>query len=268
MIGLVSAVFFSTADMDVICGSPAMRRRFMDLTISQFDRGYVGALGRYSKVLSQRNALLKRVQDGSATPAELDFWDERLGHEGGVVIAGRAGAIEGLVRASQEAHKPLAAGRERLDVRYQPRLGDDATVAATVTASQAGESLREVLVSQRGRDVAAGMTLAGPHRDDLVILVDGVEVAAFGSRAQQRSAALALRLGEAALLSERSGRQPVILLDDILSELDAGRRQAVLNAVCECPQVLITSAEPERFPTSFRDASVVLRVAAGQLTDA
>jgi DNA replication and repair protein RecF len=266
MVGVASAVFFSTADMDVICGAPAMRRRFLDLMISQVDRAYIGALGRYGKVLSQRNALLKSIQDGSADQSELDFWDERLAAEGGVIVAVRAGAMERLLEAACRAHEPIAAGRERLDLRYEPRLGESIASDMLFSVDRATAALRDTLSRQQAREVAAGMTLHGPHRDDLAILIGGAEAAAFGSRAQQRSAALALRLGEAALLSERSGRQPVILLDDILSELDAGRRQAVFDAVCECPQVLITSAEPEHFPASFLSASTTLHVTAGQLS--
>lgn len=266
-IGVMPSVFFSTLDMDIICGSPSLRRRFLDLMLSQVDRPYLGALTRYARVLQQRNALLKRIQDGSASTSELDFWDGEIAKEAAVIVAGRASAVLALSAKATEAHHALASHREKLSLRYQPRLGDGAE-ATVETTDEARARVTAALRAGRPRDCGAGMTLVGPHRDELAVLVDGASAAAFASRAQQRSAALALRLGEANLITGRLGEQPSILLDDVLSELDRRRQEAVMEAISRFSQVLVTSAEPERFPGYFRQTAFELRVEAGVMTTA
>jgi DNA replication and repair protein RecF len=269
VIGAIPAVFFSTIDMDVISGAPALRRRYLDLMISQVDRPYLDALGRYTKVLSQRNALLKRIQDGVADEQELDFWDDSLAREGGVVQVARARAVSALAASAARAHRLLAVSAESLSVQYLPKIADlvSAEDLAGATPDEGSDILNRALRAQRQREIGAGMTLAGPHRDDLGVLVAGAAAAAFGSRAQQRSAALSLRLAESALIRERSGEQPVILLDDVLSELDKGRQGAVIDAMGEYSQILVTTAEPDRFPGHFRDAARLLTVSCGVLTE-
>ncbi|HEX5939639.1 MAG TPA: DNA replication and repair protein RecF [Dehalococcoidia bacterium] len=270
VIGAIPAVFFSTIDMDVISGAPALRRRYLDLMISQIDRAYVSALGRFTKVLSQRNALLKRLQEGAADEDELEFWDAELSREGGIVQAARARAVEALGETATRAHQLLSVAAEDLTVRYLPKIGDAASPQELAAASDedAAALLGRALRAQRQREIGAGMTLAGPHRDDLAVLIDGAPAAAFGSRAQQRSAALSLRLAESELIRKGSGEQPVILLDDVLSELDRARQDAVLGAMSEFSQLLVTSAEVERFPEHFRQAARVFTVHAGVVSPA
>lgn len=267
VIGAIPAVFFSTIDMDVISGAPALRRRYLDLMISQVDHRYVAALGRYTKVLTQRNALLKRIQEGAGSEDELDYWDDQLAREGGIVIAARVRALSAIGESAATAHQLLSAAAERLSVRYLPKIGDVASAEelATATDGDSAVLLAQALRGQRHREVAAGMTLAGPHRDDVAVLVGGAPAGAFGSRAQQRSAALSLRLAESDLIARGSGEQPVILLDDVLSELDRRRQEAVMGAMAEFKQLLVTTAELERFPSHFIEAAQVYRVDRGEL---
>jgi DNA replication and repair protein RecF len=268
VIGAIPAVFFSTIDMDVISGAPALRRRYLDLMISQVDHAYVGALGHYTKVLAQRNALLKRIQEGAGGEEELDFWDDQLAREGGVVISARASALSSISESATTAHRLLSASAETLAIRYLPMLPDVAPeVVFDIGGQEAAALLTRALGSQRRRETAAGMTLAGPHRDDVAVMVEGAPAGAFGSRAQQRSAALSLRLAESDLIARGRGEQPVILLDDVLSELDRHRQQAVIGAMAEFKQIVVTSAEAERFPSQFIDAAGVYTVRSGVLVE-
>jgi len=263
--GILNAVFFSTLDIDLITGSPSVRRRYIDLTLTQVDARYREHLAEYAKVMPQRNALLKLVQERRANAGELDFWDARLARSGAYITSARARAILELDRLAQVEEEALTSGGEVLTIRYLPRIaGIDAGALADAAAAE--ELLTRALEAGRRRDIDSGMTLTGPHRDDLELLVGGVSAGAFGSRAQQRTAALALRLAEAHLLEGRTGEPPVLLLDDILSEMDATRRASVLSRIDDTRQVLITTAEPEVFAPEFMAAARQFLVRAGTVT--
>jgi len=249
VVGRMTAVLFTTQDIDLVSGAPSLRRRYLDITLSQVDPAYLRALQRYSKIVLQRNALLRRIQEGAAGFDQLPFWDEEMARHGAYIAGSRGRAVSGLSALARETHGALSGGEEELSLLYQPQLSrawDGERVAAASTDELAA-ALLQALTSGRQRDVAAGVSLTGPHRDDLLFLLDGMPAAAFGSRGQQRTAALALRLAEARFLLERSGEHPVLLLDDVLSELDEARRAGVLLAASEFEQVLITSVDADRF---------------------
>ena len=265
MIGQLTAVLFTTNDMEIISGGPAERRRFLDVTLSQLDPAYLKALQRYGKVVTQRNALLRRIQDGESSPEELEFWDGELAGHGALLIQQRAVAVESLARYAGEAHRHVSGGEEELTVVYQPRLEgwDGPRIAAEPDALVA--ALRDALAAGRRRDIGAGVTLTGPHRDDLALTLNGVAATSFASRGQQRTAALALRLAEARFMAGRKGDGPVVLLDDVLSELDEARRRAVLESLEEWDQLLITSADIDRFGEGLPASAAVFRVLAGRI---
>jgi DNA replication and repair protein RecF len=266
-VGQLAAVLFTAHDMDMVTGSPSLRRRYLDIAISQVDGAYLRALQRYAKVLLQRNHLLKRLQDGSARREELAFWDEQLVLEGSAIVWGRALAVASLAPLAAAAHAHLSDGREELALVYEPHLGGG--IAGAQAASLARQDLAAAFAQELSRwserEVRAGATILGPHRDELLIQLDGVSAAAFASRAQQRTVALALRLAEARFLRERRGDSPVLLLDDVLSELDARRRTAVLAAVADYEQVLITATDLDRFSPDFLARAALFRVAAGSV---
>ena len=266
-VGQLAAVLFTAHDMEMVVGPPSLRRRYLDIAISQVDGAYLRALQRYAKVLLQRNHLLKRLQDGSARREELAFWDEQLVLEASAIVGARALAVSSLAPMAAAAHADLSDGREELSLVYQPHLG--ATVDGQQAASFARQELASAFAQELGRwcerEVRAGATILGPHRDDLLIQLDGVSAAAFASRAQQRTIALALRLAEARLLRQRRGDSPVLLLDDVLSELDARRRAAVLTAVADYEQVVITATDLDRFSPDFLGRAALFRVAAGSV---
>jgi DNA replication and repair protein RecF len=264
MAGSVLAVMFTTDDMELVRGAPSGRRRYLDGMLAQAGRPYARALQRYGKVVTRRNALLKRIGEGGAKREELAYWDEELARDGATLIATRARALARLAPAAAAAHARLSGEREDLGVGYQPRL-DGAWTPARLNDAPAAEiaaALEEHLRAGQARDIGAGLTLSGPHRDDLALTLGGEPAASFASRGQQRTAALALRLAEAQFLRDASGEQPILLLDDVLSELDEQRRASVLAAI-EAEQVLVTSADPDRFPEGLVRASQVWRIAAG-----
>ena len=264
VVGAITAVLFTTDDMQLVKGSPSGRRRYLDVMLSQVDRAYLRALSRYTKVVTQRNALLKRIQDGAAGRDELAYWDEELARDGATLLVARAAAVEALARVAAETHAALSGERERFELAYAPRFVDGwppERIAAAGSAEVA-RALLDKLQATHARDVAAGVTLSGPHRDDLSMQIGGEPAAAFASRGQQRTAALALRLAEARLLLDRTGERPLLLLDDVLSELDESRRASVLAAI-DADQVLITSPDPDRFSASYTASAQTWEIRAG-----
>ncbi len=266
VVGQINAVLFTTDDLALVTGSPSERRRFLDTMLSQTDRAYAAALSRYTKVLTQRNALLRRIQEGLSQPDELFFWDEELARDGALIAGARARAMESVARHAAEAQERLGAG-ERLALRYEPKFapGWDADRLAGASLEEARAALREACEAARARDIAAGVTLTGPHRDDIAIELMGRPAASYASRGQQRTIALALRLAEAARLRDETGEEPVLLLDDILSELDEERRATVLESV-HADQCVITSADADRFDASFLASATVFVVRAGEIS--
>jgi DNA replication and repair protein RecF len=217
-------------------------------------------------VIAQRNHLLKRMREGQAQAEELSFWDSELARDGGYVFAVRTNALSELAALAREAHASLAPAEE-LRVEYRPRLEGQPAEGlrdAESAAAAYGEALRRGV----SRDVAAGMTLQGPHRDDISFFLDGVPAAGFASRAQQRTIALALRLAEARLLDARRGEPPLLLLDDILSEMDGTRSRSVIEAVSAYDQLLVTATDLDRFPDGFLEGAAVFQVTAGAVSAA
>ena len=265
VIGQVLSVFFTSLDIDLITGPPAGRRRYLDITLSQTDHAYLRALQRYNRVVQQRNSLLRQIEEGHAGADQLAPWDEELIAQGSLIVAARAAATAELSASAGEIQRRLSQGREHLAVRYQPRLGGDGPGGIPPDREAIARELREALGRRRRREIAAGVSLVGPHRDDLLFELDGAPAATFGSRAQQRTVALALRLAEAGFLQQRSGEAPILLLDDILSELDERRRVAVLDTVADVEQALITTADLDRFSGSFLTKATIYSVNGGQI---
>ena len=262
LVGVLSAVLFSASDIDLAYGAPQGRRRYLDVLLSQTSRRYVHGLQRYLRVLGQRNAVLRSMRDGRAGEDELAAWDPPLCEQGAAVLAARHGAFERLAPLAAEAFERLAGTGPALAVDYVATVGPHEAGAAPTP-----EAFAAALERSRRQERAAGMTVVGPHRDDIRLALDGVEVAKHASRGQARLVALALRLAEARLLDERRGDPPVILLDDILSELDERRRRLVLEEALGYPQVLLTTAELALVPPSGLAAARVLRVADAQVLE-
>ena len=263
--GQFNAVLFEANDLSLVTGPPGLRRRYLDITLSQGDRAYRLARQRYEKVLTQRNHLLKRVREGLANRGELEYWNEALVSNGAILFAMRAGLVERLDSLVGDVTGTLLCG-DTLHIGYEPRIGS-VLVQEEMTVDRLRDAFTISLGSSLEQDVRAGMTLLGPHRDDLGFRLSG-HPAVLASRAQQRSVALALRLAEARFLKERKGETPVLLLDDVMSEMDRERRSTLEEAVRDYDQVLITAVEVDHLPSSLVSSTTVLMVTGGRIAPA
>ena len=244
-VGAINIVFFQADDLELVTGPPSVRRRYLDILISQADAAYLKNQQRYSRVVMQRNQLLRRVREGQAKMDELEFWDSRLAHEGAAIVERRQKAVDDLVTHATPVHENLSSGGA-LNLDYKPRLSSgarDPRAGTDFGIASIADNILNALRAVRAREVAQGVTVIGPHRDDLDIVLDGQPAGAFASRGQARSIALTLKLAEAAVVTESAGRKPILALDDVLSELDATRRRLVLDGVCDYDQVLLTTAD-------------------------
>jgi DNA replication and repair protein RecF len=272
LVGHLRSVLFGPEDVGLVSGPPAERRRHLDLTISQLDQRYMRALARFNRMLSQRNSLLRSFVKDAISPAsgrvaaELGYWDDELAQTGAVIAAVRAAVISALaVRAAEQFAQLTGGGRLKLWYRtntglcpepYSEPIQLDAVVAsARELEPRLLRDFRAALDADRSEDLRRGVTTVGPHRDDLLFTVDGVDLGTYGSRGQHRLAILALRLAEVALMQSWTGEYPVVLLDDVLSELDPERGSLLIATVAEMhAQVLITATEPQLLDApSLRD---------------
>ncbi len=259
LVGLVHAVLFTALDIDLVQGSPSGRRRFLDILLSQADPLYLKTLQRYQQVLRQRNRLLRMRREGRATPEEMEYWDGELIKEGAWLTWRRHEVTSLLWPACIRHHRDLSGPGEDLELRYQP------SVPLSDHADGMIDNYRQSLEAVAGREAATAATAAGPHRDDFDIVVNGMDMGAFASRGQARTLALALRLGEAETLSAVRGMDPLLLLDDALSEMDATRRERVLEKASRYPQVLITTTDPEQVSGFFGAGAFYFQVDAGKV---
>ena len=256
LVGEVTAVLFTAQDLDIVIGPPTARRRYLDILVSQVDRRYLKSLQKYQRVVYQRNHLLKSIGAGRSKPSELDFWDDELVAEGAYIMDRRSEAISALSEAAGPIHRGLT-GTEQLDLAYAP------SAAPEPSYQDAAGGLRRTLDAQRDREIASGFTTVGPHRDDLQMLLDGMDAGQFASRGQCRTLVLAMKLAEARYLKEQRGREPVLLLDDVLSELDSSRREHVLGTVEQFRQSLITTSDRSSVPETFRSRTAMFAVRDG-----
>ena len=242
LVGLVNAVIFTADDLELVQGPPALRRRYLDILMSQVDPIYLKSLQRYQRVLHQRNRLIRMMQDRRAAEDELTFWDEELVREGSWIAGRRYEAMDRLSNLCRESHSELTGSTEDLTVDYRPSVSRHSRVNG---GEEMERAFMAALLASMGRDLALGLTTVGPHRDDFRILVNKVDMRTYASRGQARTLALTLRLAEAAYLASIKGEGPIVLLDDILSEIDSFRRSRVLDKAVQYPQVIITTTDPE-----------------------
>ena len=248
LLGMMHIVFFSPEDLSIIKEGPAGRRRFLDMELSQIDKGYMQQLVAYSKILNERNNLLKQINVYPALIETLDGWDEQLLTAGEFLIKKRAEFVHFLDEMMVRIHGQLTGGKEQIKVEYEKNVEV--------------EEFREQLYSRRNKDILSGTTSVGPHRDDLRFKVGGIDIRKFGSQGQQRTAALSLKLSEIRLIEQVTGEKPILLLDDVLSELDAGRQSWLLESIQDI-QTLISCTGLDDFVNSRISLDKVFRVKEG-----
>ena len=271
-VGKVTVVTFSPEEVALVSGSPGLRRRHLDVTNAQLSPRYLRALQRYNRVLLQRNKLLRQSRFEGAALSSLSVWDAELVQSGAILVLDRARCLSGVAGLADRWFTELG-GWGHLDLQYRPSVAhefssaadDDQTEETTLTSIRADfeAALAGVAIRERG----AGVSLVGPHRDDLGFLLDGADLNTFGSRGQQRLAALSLKLAELEWLTEKGGSRPVLLLDDVLSELDDGRQRAVLHAVASAGQTFLTTTRLDSSAQDLLADAPTIRLRAGALAD-
>jgi DNA replication and repair protein RecF len=238
-------VLFAPEEMLLVVGQPALRRAALDVLAAPHDPTYASNQATYARALQQRNSLLRAIREGEADQGQLRYWDEPLIAAGAAIIEARLSLLELLADPLAEAHREIAPAEGRLTVAY-----------ATNSPLLPGESPRDALTRRLGetaeKEVWNGTTLVGPHRDDLSFVLDGRDLTTFASRGQQRSAILALKLAELDLLTSLDGRPPLLLLDDVFSELDPVRRGHLVRRIAELPQAFITTTAPDDIDPDLR----------------
>lgn len=281
LIGKINVVMFLPQDLVLVEGSPAERRRYMNVTLCQTDSAYCEALATFEKALTQRNALLKRIGDGEARPEELAYWNEQLAQAGGVLVAGRQRLLRDLEVRARRVHRDLSGGEEDLELSYQPSFLPTANNTGQLSFEVLGLDLNRQLKAadiaaqyartldeRRGEDIARGMTLIGPQRDELRLLVNTRDLGLYGSRGQARTAVMSLKLAELEWMRDMVGEWPILLLDEVIAELDAARRAYLLERISGAEQVLLTTTEPDIFTPEFLSKATRWRIRQGQIVDA
>lgn len=251
LFGIVNVVFFSPEDLNLIKNGPAERRRFIDMELCQLNRLYVHTLVQYNRVLLQRNKLLKEIAFHPEYEETLDIWDLQLLQYGTKLMAYRAEFIGQLNPVIGQIHSRLSGNREQLVLTYEPNV--------------ALEMFEDTLKKSRTQDLKQKTTLTGPHRDDISFWINGIDIRKFGSQGQQRTAALSLKLAEIELVKQLIHDHPILLLDDVLSELDRGRQNQLLSCM-EQIQTIITCTGLDDFVHHRFHLDHVFRVHAGQVT--
>lgn len=250
LFGIANVVCFSPEDLSLVKEGPALRRRFMDLELCQLDKVYVHHLISYNKLVNQRNRLLKDLSYRPEYMDTLDAWDEQLILHGEKLISIRGKFITELNKMIHEIHYRLSGGREDLRILYEP-------------SAEAG-NYEEALRKSREADIRHRLTMVGPHRDDINFVIDGIDIRKFGSQGQQRTAALALKLSEIELVRRQIQDDPILLLDDVLSELDSNRQNYLLELLKQT-QTIITCTGLDDFVNNRFQIDRVFRVVDGEV---
>ena len=257
LLGVLNVVMFAPEDLEIVKGGPGERRRFADMVISQLKPSYYYTLQQYNAALKQRNALLK--DPAGQYPGALAPWDAQLARLGAAVMLERAEHVAKLAEIAATMHETLSDGKETLTVSYQPCLAD-------VEPVQLIDALQAALTDSVERDLRYGSTTVGPHRDDVLLMLNDTDVRVFGSQGQQRTVVLSLKLAQLEILREERGEPPVLLLDDVFSELDQRRQEMLIIAVQGC-QTFLTCTHLEELREAGVNRMQVYRVRDGQVTE-
>ena len=285
LLGNLRAVLFLPQDMQIITGPPAERRRYLDIALCQMDRHYCRHLSLYNKVLEQRNVLLRQIGETGSGRDVLPVYTEQLVQLGSQIFWQRAHFMTGLALYAQRIHyEQLTEQNEVLRLGYLPHLENEASKMSNGDDEESPDSLLEMgnwledslgvkdvekrfkasVAAATETDIQRGRTTLGPHRDDWKFWVNGRDLRHFGSRGQQRSAMLALKLAEVQWITEQTGDAPIVLLDEVMSELDIRRRALLLHTVQTVPQALMTSTDLSMFESTFLHRAITVTIAKGQ----
>jgi len=278
VIGHFNAVIFVPQMTQIIEGGPEARRRYLNLALAQSVPGYARQLSEYGEALTQRNALLKNLAERGGDQSQLDFWDESIARTGASIILRRIEAIQEIEKLAARLHNELTHASEVLRLHYQPAYdpylpGNGQIALALSTPVQRNgldendirQGFLEALQRGRSEEIRRGVTVLGPHRDELRFLANGIDLSDFGSRGQVRTAMLALKLAEIEWMKTRTGQWPVLLLDEVLVELDGQRRQDLLACLDRVEQAVLTTTDLQSFAPDFIEKAEVWQVEGGEV---
>lgn len=259
-LGRIIPVLFTPEDLAIVKGSPQLRRKYLDELIGKISPVYEQDLSRYQQILRQRNQLLKTQREKVLHSTELDSWNEQLAKQGSRVMAKRSFAVHRLGLLARLAHRSLTDRDETLTVHYQSSIEDKATIAN----AKPEEIFYQALQAQAAHECRVGQTLIGPHRDDLLFAINDKNARLYASQGQQRTLMLALKLAEIEFIKGESGEFPILLLDDVFSELDHKRRQLLVAAIEGKVQTIITGTAAEKI-VLFKNVGKVFTVHRGEV---
>ena len=248
LVGLLNVVFFSPEDLSIIKSGPAERRRFIDMELCQLDKFYLYNLNKYNKIVNQRNKLLKDFYNNSDLYETIVIWDSQLLSYGKQIIERRSQFISQLNEIIFDIHKKLSGDKEELVIVYEPEVEAD--------------QFEKKLEANRDRDIRLKMTSVGPHRDDFSFFINGIDIRKYGSQGQQRTAALSLKLAEIEIVKRVVKDNPVLLLDDVLSEFDSSRQNHLLNSIGDI-QTIITCTGLDDFINNRFEINKIFKVTNG-----
>jgi DNA replication and repair protein RecF len=262
LLGHLHAVIFSPEDLQIVKGGPERRRAFIDDTIVQISPTYHYWRRKYDRVLRQRNILLKTMSRDCPMES-LELWDRHLAEVGTKVIVNRLAVIERLAKFAADAHKKITKGGEKLEISYISRVAEGGVEGP----EEIERRFVKELIRRRKEEIDRKVTLVGPHRDDLIMNVNGDDIKLFGSQGQQRTVALSLKFAQMRLIEQEVKAKPLLLLDDVMSELDEDRQAYLMNMVKTGSQVLITATHLDSFASQDIGKHTVLRIKSGSVVD-
>ena len=276
VIGHFNAVIFVAQMTQIIEGGPDHRRRYLNLALAQSVPGYARQLSEYGEALTQRNALLKLLAERGGDSSQLDFWDDSITRTGAAIILRRIEAVQEIEKLAARIHQDLTHESEVLRLHYQPAYdplqpADGQIAMALKTPVQRNglsedtirQGFLEALKQTRSEEIRRGMTVMGPHRDELRFLANGIDLSDYGSRGQVRTVLLALKLAEIEWMKARTGQWPVLLLDEVLAELDTQRRLDLLSYLDKIEQAVLTTTDLKSFTPDFVEKSEIWQVEGG-----
>ncbi len=252
LFGYLPIIFFSPEDLGIIKNGPSERRRFIDSELCQIDRIYLYELTNYNRVLTQRNKLLKDIGFNPSLRETLPVWDEQLIEHGKKIIARRRDFITEIAPIVRGIHTSISGGTEDLGIKYEPDVED--------------MFFADELIANRDRDLRFGQTSCGPHRDDVFFSIKDIDIRKFGSQGQQRTCALSLKLSEISVMERSLGQKPVLLLDDVMSELDSSRQNFLLDSLQDTQTIITCTGMDDLIKNRF-PVSKVFHVEAGTVSD-
>ena len=238
LLGISNVVFFSPEDLSIIKDGPGERRRFVDMELCQLDSFYLYNLSNYNKIINQRNKLLKDIYFNPGLKETLNIWDSQLVSFGSKIIERRLSFSDQISEILKKYHKKLSGGKEDIIIKYEPNVSI--------------EEYSEKMSRNQEKDISAKMTMVGPHRDDFSFIVNGIDIRKYGSQGQQRTAALSLKLSEIELVKKLTKDTPILLLDDVLSELDSNRQNYLLDSIGDIQTIITCTGLDEFIDNNFK----------------